>query len=41
MPNQSVDAVTPGIQENQEFTNPESTLNANCQANAETTVITA
>ena len=41
MPNQSVVAETPGTHANQEFTNPESTLNANCQAKAETTVMTA
>ena len=41
VPNQSVSAATPGTHENQELTKPESTLNANCQANAETTVMIA
>ena len=40
-PNQSVSAETPGSHTNQEFTKPELTSKANCQANADTTVITA
>ncbi len=40
-PNQSVSALMPGSQANHEFTNPESIAKANCQANAETTVMIA
>src|SRR5215207_7350725 len=40
-PNQSVSAPTPGSQENQLLTKPVVMLKANCQENAETTVITA
>ena len=40
-PNQSVSASMPGSQENQELTKPELRSKANCQAKAETTVMTA
>jgi hypothetical protein len=40
-PNQSVSAPMPGSQESQLFTKPVVMLKANCQENADTTVITA
>ena len=40
-PNQSVSAETPGSQANQLFTNPVLMSKANCQAKADTTVMTA
>jgi hypothetical protein len=40
-PNQSVSAATPGSQANHELTNPVLMSKANCQAKADTTVMTA